>query len=67
MTREFQNSDDGKHFRYIGSNTEFHGLLGQLEYPLVDPGSALPGEGVLWFGPVDERIGWEYVSPADVK
>ena len=68
MTRPFTAADSGKRFRLNCPDSKFHGRVGELEgFPLWDPGSAEPGEGVIWFGPVDDRDGWDYVSPADVE
>lgn len=72
MDRPFTDSDGGKRFRFVRdyrstSVSKFVGQAGDLEFPLQDPGSAFDGEGVLWFGPVDDRTGWDYVSPAEVE
>lgn len=67
MKRAFKASDNGKRFRYVGKTPDWKRRVGQLEYPLMDPGSALPGEGVLWFGPEGDRDGWDYVAPTDVE
>ena len=72
MNRPFTSADSGKYFRFVGDRpstaSKFVGRIGQLEgFPLMDPGSAEPGEGVLWFGPEGDRDGWAYVSPSEVE
>ncbi len=68
MNRKFRKSDSGRKFRLNDPSSKFHDRVGELEgFPLADPGSAEPGEGILWFGPVDDRDGWDYVKPSDVE
>ena len=68
MKREFRASDGGRRFRMVDvPDSRFNGRRGELEFPLTDPGSAEPGEGVLWFGPRDNRDGYDYVAPKNVR
>jgi hypothetical protein len=56
MIRPFHPSDNLKRFSY-------RNLYGTLEFPLHDPGSARPDEGIFWR---DNGGGWDYVLPIDV-
>lgn len=67
MQRPFRVTDNGKRFRMNNPQSKFHSLIGELEFPLTDPGSAEADEGILWFGPADDRHGWDYVKPSQVK
>lgn len=60
MNRPFTEDDNGRRFGYMGN-------YGVLEFPLKDPGSASPDEGVLWYDrPRSNGWMWEYVKPIDV-
>lgn len=60
MNRLFIDSDNGKRFSYMGN-------VGTLEFPLTDPGSAGPDEGIIWYdSPRANGFAWEYVKPIDV-
>lgn len=68
MKRAFIPADSGKQFRLNNPTSPYHGRIGELEtFPLMDPGTAGPDEGILWFGPVEDRDGWDYVKPAQVQ
>lgn len=61
MNRPFSEDDNGRRFEYLGN-------YGVLEFPLTDPGSASPDEGVLWYDePRHNGWTWEYVKPIDVE
>ena len=58
MNRPFTADDNERTFKLLES-----GEYGRLEYPLEDPGTAEPGQGILWV----PASGWYYVSPAQVE
>jgi hypothetical protein len=60
MNRPFTPDDNEQLFR-------FEGHLGRLEYPLEDPGSAEPGEGIIWYLRKRNGAGWDYVKPSEVE
>lgn len=62
MKRAFNVCDNGKRFEY-----PYVHRSGRLEFPLEDPATALPGEGILWFDtPAADGAGWAYVLPVDL-
>lgn len=67
MNRPFTETDNGKRFVWRG-RPAYRMTTGRLEFPLTDPGSAEPGEGILWFDKPDEDgSAWDYVAPQDVE
>jgi hypothetical protein len=66
MTRPFTTDDDGQRFVQHGTRP------GRLEFPLTDPGSGTPDEGILWYDepvllPGRRAAHWDYVKPIDVE